>query len=164
MGCCASCNAATVVATEGTTKVVLANGKLREYDQPVTPAFVLSEDDAACFFVCDADEMECEGFVSAVDANRELRLGQLYFVLPRSILSHPLQTRDLAALAVKASAALVGTASRRRRGAVAPLVFPVEEAAARKKLTEEKGRQRQPKPRRGRKGSKFTPELVAIPE
>ncbi|WOL09928.1 hypothetical protein Cni_G18682 [Canna indica] len=55
-----------------------------------TPTFLLSKD-VMRFFVCDADEMELEGFLSAVNTNQELRLGQPYFVLPRSVLGHSLQ-------------------------------------------------------------------------
>ncbi|WOK99608.1 hypothetical protein Cni_G08320 [Canna indica] len=163
MGACASCNAATMIATEGTTKVVFPDGGLREYGRPVTPAWVLGKD-AACYFVCDVDEMEFEEFVSAVGANRELRLGQLYFVLPRSMLSHPLRAEELAALAVKASAALVGSSTGGcGRGAVVPLVFPeeAEAEAVGKKMVEEKKKQQRSTAGRGRK---FAPELTAIPE
>ncbi|RWV84364.1 hypothetical protein GW17_00053921, partial [Ensete ventricosum] len=143
MGACVSSEAAAVVAASGTAKVILPDGGLREYTRPVTAARVLGKD-AARLFVCDADGMEFEGLVSAVSAHEELRPGQLYFVLPRKLLSRPLHAEELAALAVKASAALVG--------AVAPLVFPSGTAG------EEKGR----RTRSG--GGKFAPDLTVIPE
>ncbi|CAL9053417.1 unnamed protein product, partial [Musa banksii] len=121
MGGCNSCYAASVVV-DGTAKVVLPDGGLREYTRPVTAAHALGKD-AACFFVCDADAMEFDAFVSAVGAEEELRPGQLYFVLPRTMLKYPLRAEDVAALALKASNALMGAAGR---GAPGPLVFPLE--------------------------------------
>ncbi|XP_065002208.1 uncharacterized protein LOC135635208 [Musa acuminata AAA Group] len=147
MGACVSSEAAAVVAAaSGTAKVILPDGGLREYTRPVTALRVLGKD-AARFFVCDADGMEFEGLVSTVGAHEELRPGQLYFVLPRKMLSRPLHAEELAALAVKASAALVG--------AVAPLVFPAGTAE------EEKGRRTRTG---GGGGGKFAPDLSVIPE
>lgn len=91
-----------------TAKLVLINGELREFACPVKASHALQKDEE--FFVCDADEMEVGGLVTAVPDNVELRLGQIYFVLPRSMLRQPLQAADLAALAVKASSALVRAA------------------------------------------------------
>ncbi|CAL9090235.1 unnamed protein product, partial [Musa textilis] len=121
MGGCNSCYAAAVVV-DGTAKVVLPDGGLREYARPVTAAHALGKD-AACFFVCDADAMEFDALVPAVSAEEELRPGQLYFVLPRTMLKYPLRAEDVAALALKASDALMGAAGR---GAPGPLVFPLE--------------------------------------
>uniref|UniRef100_A0A804IYP9 Uncharacterized protein n=1 Tax=Musa acuminata subsp. malaccensis TaxID=214687 RepID=A0A804IYP9_MUSAM len=125
MGGCNSCYAAAVVV-DGTAKVVLPDGGLREYTRPVTAAHALGKD-AACFFVCDADAMEFDAFVSAVGAEEELRPGQLYFVLPRTMLKYPLRAEDVAALALKASDALMGAVGR---GAPGPLVFPLEQEDA----------------------------------
>ncbi|THU74964.1 hypothetical protein C4D60_Mb04t38940 [Musa balbisiana] len=141
MGACVSSEAVAVVEASGTAKVILPDGGLREYTRPVTALRVLGKD-AARFFVCDADGMEFEGLVSAVGAHEELRPGQLYFVLPRKMLSRPLHAEELAALAVKASA-------------VAPLVFPAGTAG------EEKGRRTR---RGGGGGGKFAPDLSVIPE
>ncbi|URD94376.1 hypothetical protein MUK42_30886 [Musa troglodytarum] len=175
MGACVSSEAAAVVAASGTAKVILPDGGLREYTRPVAAARVLGKD-AARFFVCDADGMEFEGLVSAVGAQEELRPGQLYFVLPRKMLSRPLHAEELAALAVKASAALdvaalalkasdalMGAAGR---GAPGPLVFPLESEDAtggERPVQEEKGKKR--RARRGDGGSRrFTPDLCVIPE
>ncbi|XP_074592401.1 uncharacterized protein LOC141848239 [Curcuma longa] len=164
MGVCASCNAAAMTEMEGAAKVVLPDGGLLEYAHPATAGTVLGKD-VAGFFVCDADEMEIGGFVSAVNIGEELCLGQLYFVLPRSMLSYPLRAEDLAALAVKASAALVDASGRRGRRAVAPLVFPVLDITYRKRFEKEDREQLQRRsPRDGRRGPKFAPELIAIPE
>ncbi|WOK99609.1 hypothetical protein Cni_G08321 [Canna indica] len=157
MGACTSCEAAAVVGAAATVKVVLPDGELQEYSRPVTAACAL-EKDSRRFFLCDADEMEFDRLVTAVAADEELRPGQLYFVLPRSMLKHPLHADDLAALAVKASAALVG---RCGSGAVAPLVFPAAEVECGDRKGVEKGRRL----RKGSgKGRKFSPDLSAIPE
>ncbi|RWV98890.1 hypothetical protein GW17_00038239 [Ensete ventricosum] len=168
MGGCSSCASAAAATTAvgaaaGTAKVVLPDGGLREYSRPVTAAGALGKD-AACFFVCDADEMEFDAFVSGVGAREELRPGQLYFALPRSMLKRRLQAEDLARLAVKASAALVGAAGQRDRGVVSPpQVFPagVSEAVPVGGRAEKKGRRWC---RGGGGRRKFAPDLSAIPE
>nr|XP_018680774.1 PREDICTED: uncharacterized protein LOC103983300 [Musa acuminata subsp. malaccensis] len=164
MGGCNSCYAAAVVV-DGTAKVVLPDGGLREYTRPVTAAHALGKD-AACFFVCDADAMEFDAFVSAVGAEEELRPGQLYFVLPRTMLKYPLRAEDVAALALKASDALMGAVGR---GAPGPLVFPLEQEDAtggERRVQEEKGKRRIRSGGGGGGGGsrKFTPDLSVIPE
>ncbi|CAL9078049.1 unnamed protein product [Musa hybrid cultivar] len=162
MGGCNSCYAAAVVV-DGTAKVVLPDGGLREYTRPVTAAHALGKD-AACFFVCDADAMEFDAFVSAVGAEEELRPGQLYFVLPRTMLKYPLRAEDVAALALKASDALMGAAGR---GAPGPLVFPLEQEDAtggELRVQDEKGKRRIRRGGGGGGSRKFTPDLSVIPE
>ncbi|CAD5169589.1 uncharacterized protein LOC135672889 [Musa acuminata AAA Group] len=164
MGGCSSCAsaAAVVVGAAGTAKVVLPDGGLREYSRPVTAAGALGKD-AACFFVCDADEMEFDAFVSGVGAKEELRPGQLYFALPRSMLKRRLQAEDLARLAVKASAALVGAAGQCGGGVVSPQVFPAGVSVA----VPIGGREEEKARRCSRGGGglrKFAPDLSAIPE
>ncbi|RWV84362.1 hypothetical protein BHE74_00008046 [Ensete ventricosum] len=187
-----SCYAAAVVV-DGTAKVVLPDGGLREYKRPVTAAHALGKD-AACFFVCDADAMEFDAFVSAVSAEHELRPGKLYFVLPRTMLKYPLRAEDVAALALKASDAFMGAAGR---GAPAPLVFalePEDATGSERRVQEEKGKRVKkssaPRPlvfaleqedatgserrvqdekgkrvkRAGGGSRKFTPDLSVIPE
>uniref|UniRef100_A0ACD5X930 Uncharacterized protein n=1 Tax=Avena sativa TaxID=4498 RepID=A0ACD5X930_AVESA len=177
MGLCVSCDAAADGAA--TARVVLPSGELREYSHPVTAALALEEvsHGEKGWFLCDADAMGFEGSVAAVAGDVELRPGQIYFVLPAEMLRRSLSLEEVAALAVKASAALVkaSTASsaghRRRRGSVAPLVFaPSEEdysddssmtfvaakpAVARKRVVAY---------RAGRSPPRFSPDLTAIPE
>ncbi|XP_010941915.1 uncharacterized protein [Elaeis guineensis] len=168
MGICTSCEAVAVAPT-ATAKVVLPDGELREYDRPVSVAHVLQKDPSC--FVCDADVMEFDGFVSAVGADEELRPGNIYFLLPKTMLKHPLHAEDLAALAVRASAALMKAATagdRIRKGAVvAPLVFdvgPVEAAAIGGGVPAAAEERRQPNKRGRGIGRKFMPDLGAIPE
>lgn len=154
MGGCHSCDAAAAVAPANATTailVVLPNGGLREYPWPVTAGGILGKD-ALRFFVCDADDMEIDASAPEVRAAEEMRQGQLYFVFPRAMLKRPLQAEDLAALAVKASAAL---AQRCGKGdvAAAPSVVPAVEAGGGKR-----------RGGRGRGRSRFVPDLSAIPE
>ena len=171
MGLCVSCDAASDGAT--TARVVLPSGELREYSQPATAALALEEVGQG-WFLCDADAMGFQGSVTAVAGADELRPGQIYFVLPAEMLRRSLTLEEVAALAVKASAALVKASSagcRRRRGSVVPLVFaPSEEdysddsvmtmvaakpAVVRKRVVAYRG---------GKSPPRFSPDLTAIPE
>jgi hypothetical protein len=173
MGLCVSCDAAADGA--GIARVVLPSGELREYSKPTTAAVALEEvgHGKQGWFLCDADAMGIDGSVAAVAGGEELRPGQIYFVLPAEMLRRCLTLEEVAALAVKASAALVKASSaggRRRRGSVVPLVFaPSEEdhsddsmtfvtakpAVVRKGVVAYCG---------GRSPPKFSPDLTAIPE
>jgi len=92
-----------------TAKVILQDGRLQEYSYPVKVSYVLSKDNNNSSFICNADDMEFDDFVSAVKDDEELQPGQLYFVLPLSKLRRPLQAEEMAALAVKANAALLNS-------------------------------------------------------
>ncbi|OAY85918.1 hypothetical protein ACMD2_11606 [Ananas comosus] len=161
MGACASRDSAEAAAT-ATAKVVLPGGGLREYAGPVRAAHVL-RGERTCLFVCDADAMEIEGFVGELGDEEELLPGQIYFLLPRSMLKRPIRADEIAALAVRASEALLAAAAPRsggrgRRRAVAPLVF-----AAAPEDVEKKKRMGGARKGSGR-GRKFEPDLGAIPE
>jgi hypothetical protein len=180
MGLCVSCQAADEGAT--TARVVVPSGELREYSPPATAALVLQQEAAGeGWFLCDADGMGLEGtVVAAVGASEELRPGQIYFVLPIEMQRRRLTGEEIAALAVKASSALVKAAAatapsspcgRLRRCAVAPLVFPHPEedyAAAEEPMSPVAAmsaamEKRRGSPRAGR-ASRFAPDLDAIPE
>ncbi|CAO2830622.1 unnamed protein product [Amaranthus hypochondriacus] len=105
MGICSSCESTAVV----TAKVVLPDGRLEEYSYPVKVSYVLSKDPNV--FICNSDEMDFDGVVSAIRDDDELELGSLYFALPKSKLSRPLQAEEMAALAVKANSALLKSRS-----------------------------------------------------
>jgi hypothetical protein len=63
------------------------------------------------------------GAVAPVRPEEALQPGQLYFVLPAAMRRRPLQAEEMAALAIRASAALAGDHD-------GPLVFPEAAAAA----------------------------------
>uniref|UniRef100_A0ACD5UNW0 Uncharacterized protein n=1 Tax=Avena sativa TaxID=4498 RepID=A0ACD5UNW0_AVESA len=188
MGLCMSSGAATVAAvqadglTASTAMVLLPTGELREYTPPATAGRVLEDSvhTGAGWFLCDADAMGFEGAVSAMGEAEGLRPGQIYFVLPVEARRNGLRREDIAALAVRASAALVkksstgcGSGRRRRAGSVSPLVFapPAEKvdqtsaysyktvpalAAKRRQVARAKSA--------GRMQPRFAPDLSAIPE
>ncbi|CAK9315218.1 unnamed protein product [Citrullus colocynthis] len=157
MGICVSSDSINVA----TAKLILTDGTLVEFSYPVKVSYVLQKHPAR--FICNSDEMDFDDVVYAVDDDDELQLGQLYFALPLDRLNQPLQAEEMAALAVKASAALMKAGGGgpekcgSRRTAISPVAFSDEEF---RKV-----------PRRGLKkgmGSgrsrKFTAKLSAIPE
>ncbi|CAN6281218.1 unnamed protein product [Urochloa humidicola] len=185
MGICLSCDAADEGAAAA--RVVFPSGELREYAPPATAAMALEEAGGqGSWFLCDADGMVFEGPVSvaAVAPGEELQPGQIYFVLPAEMQRRRLTRDEVAALAVKASSALVKAAAeaaaampsspcrRRCRCAVAPLVFPVPEddyaaaepvspvSAAKTVAAAQKRRVSC----RGGRPTRFSPDLTAIPE
>ena len=181
MGICMSCDAADEGAAAA--RVVLPSGELREYAPPATAAMALEEAGGqGSWFLCDADGMVLEGpvAVAAVAPGEELQPGQIYFVLPAEMQRRRLTGDEVAALAVKASSALVKAAAaaaaaqpsapcrRLRRGAVAPLVFPVpeEEYAAADPVSPvaAKPAQKRRVACRGGRATRFSPDLTAIPE
>ncbi|XP_074573659.1 uncharacterized protein LOC141830078 [Curcuma longa] len=151
MGGCHSCDAAAPANATTAIVVVLPDGGLREYQRPVTAGGVLGKDGVR-FFVCDADNMEIEASAPEVRAAEELRQGQLYFVLPRAMLRRPLQAEDLAALAVKASAALERRSGKGEEAAAPPVLPAVETGGGKRRGG------------RGRGRSRFVPDLSAVPE
>ncbi|XP_066386099.1 uncharacterized protein [Miscanthus floridulus] len=184
MGICVSCDAADEGAA--TARVVLPSGDLREYAPPATAAMALqAAGGEGSWFLCDADGIAFEGgpgAVAVVDPGEELQAGQIYFVLPAEMQRRRLTRDEVAALAVRASTALVKAAAaaqpsspcrRRRRGAVAPLVFPVPEeeyAAADAVCSPVAAKpavvaaQKRRVAYRGGRASRFSPDLTSIPE
>ncbi|CAN1190973.1 hypothetical protein LINPERPRIM_LOCUS39818 [Linum perenne] len=114
MGNCRS-SQSTRVASSSTAKLILPDGKLQEFAYSVKASYVLQRNPAT-HFICNADEMEFDDVVSAVHEEDELQPGQLYFALPVSWLNHPLQPEEMAALAVKASSALMNSALTKHGG------------------------------------------------
>ncbi|CAN6237410.1 unnamed protein product [Urochloa humidicola] len=113
-------------------RVIAADGSLKELppasSSPTRVSDVLGHHkpsgggDAAAppFFVCNSDALYFNEHPPALAPGDLLRPGQIYFVLPAAMLEKPLSTADMAALAVRASAALAssgGKPRRRRRAA-----------------------------------------------
>ncbi|KAL1556994.1 hypothetical protein AAHA92_12539 [Salvia divinorum] len=151
MGICSSCESTSVA----TAKLILYDGGLQEYPYPVKVSHILQKNPS--FFICSSDEMDFDDVVSAVSDDDELQPGQIYFALPLSQLSHRLQAKEMAALAVKASSALTKSGGQKCCCRRSILVFPgendprqsVKAAAAR---------------RSGGRRGKVTAMLSAIPE
>ncbi|KAM0929695.1 hypothetical protein ACQ4PT_001697 [Festuca glaucescens] len=170
MGACNSCEATAVAAVtrdaavgEATAaRVVLADGELQRFPGGTRASHALKAADAAAAaggaggacFLCSADGLELGGAVAAVAPDEELQPGQLYFVLPASMRRRLLRAEEMAALAIRASAALAGDHD-------GPLVFPDSAAAA--GATARKGSRRRSR-RTPSLGRDFVPDLGAIAE
>jgi hypothetical protein len=173
MGLCMSSGAAAVAAVQAdglaasTAMVLLPTGELREYTPPATAARVLQDSVEAGrgWFLCDADAMGFEGAVSAVGAGEELRPGQIYFVLPAEARRSGLRREDIAALAVRASAALART-SRTSQLVFEPPAEKVDPTAAYKTVPALAAKRRQVARAKsaGRMQPRFAPDLSAISE
>ncbi|RLN09242.1 uncharacterized protein C2845_PM11G00180 [Panicum miliaceum] len=117
-------------------RVIAADGSLKEIPAPF-PLAAVSDVlglDGDSSFVCNADALYFNEHPPALAPGDLLRPGQMYFVLPADLLGRPLSTDDMAALAVRASAALASSSGKRqqRRGGEskkAVRVMPVQECA-----------------------------------
>ncbi|XP_008457802.2 uncharacterized protein LOC103497404 [Cucumis melo] len=158
MGICVSSDSTNVA----TAKLILIDGTLVEYSYPVKVSYVLQKHPSS--FICNSDDMDFDDVVYAVDEDDELQLGQLYFALPLERLNQRMQAEEMAALAVKASSALMkggGGGGMEKCGSRGTAVIPVGNCE------EEEGFRKEP--RKGglkKKGGsrKFRAKLSAIPE
>lgn len=126
MGICSSYESTQVA----TAKLILQDGRMMEFTSPVRAGYVLQKNPMC--FICNADDMDFDDVVSAISADEELQLGQLYFALPLSSLHQSFKPEEMAALAVKASSALMRSGGscgrdkcRCRRKCVSPVNFSV---------------------------------------
>ncbi|XP_059075358.1 uncharacterized protein LOC131047727, partial [Cryptomeria japonica] len=108
--------------TRPTAKLILDDGALREYEHPVKVAQVLNEKGREAFFICLSDSINFNDCLAPLPAYHELQLDRLYFLLPLTKLKYPLLPSEMAAMVVKAAAALQSKQnkhrnSRKRRGA-----------------------------------------------
>jgi hypothetical protein len=112
---------------------------------------------SGAWFLCSADGLELGRAVAAVAGDEELQPEQLYFVLPAAMQRWALQAELMAALAIRASAALADDHD-------GPLVFP-DSAADGGSTTRGgvKGSRRRSR-RTASLGRDFMPDLGAIAE
>ncbi|XP_062221250.1 uncharacterized protein LOC133920670 [Phragmites australis] len=118
-------------ALPASARVIAADGTLKEL--PASPLVVVSDvlglsTDAASssFFICNSNALYFNEHPPALPHGELLRPGRIYFVLPAAMLGRPLSSAEMAALAVRASAALASTQRPRRcRGKKKVLVMPV---------------------------------------
>ncbi|KAJ3670112.1 hypothetical protein LUZ60_010436 [Juncus effusus] len=139
MGLCIS----TKAASPETVKMILPDGDLKEFSWSIRPSYILGKDEESSF-VCDSDSMEIGSVIKKVGGEKELRLGQIYFVLPNSMLNRPLKAEEMAKLVVRASNALakINGGKKGRKGVVVPLTFSMveeEEMETEKKIVGKKG-------------------------
>ncbi|ONK70200.1 uncharacterized protein A4U43_C05F31300 [Asparagus officinalis] len=151
MGCCFSFSTSKAAASPPTTAIVIAtDGSLTEHSVPVTASKALGIDHLTRF-LCNSDSLSFENSVPPLNPHDLLEEDQIYFALPKSKLGCPLTGEDMAALAVKASAAMALASRRsgrkRREIRVSPAPVANEATAARM------ARQRSVKEKIGRRRS-----------
>jgi hypothetical protein len=107
-------------ASPAPARVIAADGSLKELPAASSPRVsdVLGHtgDAAQSLFVCNSDALYFNEHPPALAPGDLLRPGQIYFVLPAAMLEKPLSTGAMAALAVRASAALASSTKRRGHG------------------------------------------------
>jgi hypothetical protein len=171
MGACNSCEATAVAAGTGdaavgeatAARVVLADGQLQRFPGGTRATHALKAAAAAASpcgagacFLCSADGLDLGGAVAAVALDEELQPGQLYFVLPAAMRRRLLQAEEMAALAIRASAALAGDHD-------GPLVFPDSATGVGAARSAVKGSRRRSR-RTPSLGRDFVTDLGAIAE
>ncbi|KQJ93798.1 uncharacterized protein LOC100826767 [Brachypodium distachyon] len=121
-------------ASPAPVRIIAADGSLKELPagHRVSVSDVLgSGDTASSFFLCSSNALYFDQSPPALASGELLQPGQIYFVLPAAALGRPLSSADMAALAVRASAALAAKRPQRRHGGKKKLlkvrVVPVHE-------------------------------------
>ncbi|CAL5087607.1 unnamed protein product [Urochloa decumbens] len=104
-------------APAATARVVNMDGSMAQFAAPAAALEALLRASPS-HFICSADELSFDAPPRALAAGEALRPGQLYFVLPVSVLRRPLSGDDMAALAVRAATALAAEAGLAAAGAV----------------------------------------------
>jgi hypothetical protein len=101
-------------SSQPTVRVITPDGSLREFTTSVSASDPLV-DTGETHFLCNSDNLYFDSEITAVGPTELLQPGQLYFMLPISMLGNVLSGIDMAALAVKASSALAQSNSNSRR-------------------------------------------------
>ncbi|KAL5557199.1 hypothetical protein UlMin_039435 [Ulmus minor] len=161
MGICSSTSSIHVA----TAKLILQDGSLQEFSYPIKVSYVLQKNPSC--FICNADEMDFDDVVSAINDDEELLPGQLYFALPLKRLNYKLLPEEMAALAVKANAALMKSGGEKcgyHRNSVSPIGYSGEGVKSRRKDGAGGGGGGLRRGRRNGGRGKFTAMLGAIPE
>lgn len=71
---------------------------------PVKAGHILSQNPNC--FLCSSESMKIDSIVPQISSDRELELGEIYFLIPLAKSHLPLSLTDLCALAAKANVAL----------------------------------------------------------
>ncbi|GJS95032.1 nucleotide-binding alpha-beta plait domain-containing protein [Tanacetum coccineum] len=105
MGACMSSAGDSIQKSTHYAFVISTDGELRQYPTPIFVSEVLQYEKPS-FFVCNSDNLYQDQDIPSLDSEDELDAGQIYFILPKSMLALRLSASDMASLAVKASLAL----------------------------------------------------------
>ena len=105
MGACMSSAGDSIHKSTNVAFVISTKGELRQYPTPIFVSEVLQFEKPS-FFVCNSDNLYQDQDIPCLDSEDELDAGQIYFILPKTMLARRLSASDMASLAVKASLAL----------------------------------------------------------
>ncbi|KAK1393442.1 Poly polymerase [Heracleum sosnowskyi] len=132
------------LSSTSSANLITLNGQLRQFPIPLTVSQLLLQIDSESeseskskseYFICNSDALYYDEHIQAMELTEELQSGQIYFTLPNSKLHYPLSASDMAALAVKASAAISSINSNRKssKSQITPIDLsiqsPISEAA-----------------------------------
>lgn len=113
MGSCISYHSnREVIDFQPMAQVITIDGSLIEYSVPTNVSQVLDKEYSTSF-LCNSDELYFDERIPELGYHELVELGQIYFMLPRSMLDQPVTSDDMAALAVKACQAFVGALEKR---------------------------------------------------
>lgn len=87
-----------------TANIIYMDGKLQRFRQSIKASQVLSQNPGC--FLCSSESMYVDSYLQHVSEDEDLKLGQIYFLMPLSKSQAPLTLQELCSLAIKASSAL----------------------------------------------------------
>ncbi|CAI8611112.1 unnamed protein product [Vicia faba] len=100
MGACYSCNTSSIL--KNIIRVVHLNGFVEDFDQPISASQVIGNPPK--HFVCTSIQLLSSSYKPLKGDNSQLQPGQLYFMLPYSVLQADVSPVDLACLAKRLTA------------------------------------------------------------
>ncbi|XP_045814595.1 uncharacterized protein LOC123908107 [Trifolium pratense] len=100
MGGCYSCNNSSIL--KNNIRVIHLNGFVEEFDQPISANQVIGN--PPTHFVCTSIQLLSSSSIPLLKGDSQLQPGQLYFMLPYSILQDGFSPLDLASLAKRLTA------------------------------------------------------------
>ncbi|KAM3304370.1 hypothetical protein P3S67_011236 [Capsicum chacoense] len=145
MGSCLSSSSSAIIdqKQKQLAYVISISGELRQYSVPINVSQVLQSENIdmpSTSFICNSDRLYFDDFIPSLDSQYQLLPGQIYFVLPSSKLQYRLSASDMAALVLKASAALeelnknvkhpskFRKNSKKSNSRISPMLLQVEDA------------------------------------
>ncbi|KAF8012457.1 hypothetical protein BT93_I0580 [Corymbia citriodora subsp. variegata] len=91
-------------SSAATVKIIQADGKLREYKEPLQARLITSQNPS--FFLCSSESLSIDSCPPQVAEEEVLQAGQIYFLLPLACAHKPLKLHDLCDLAIRASSVI----------------------------------------------------------
>uniref|UniRef100_A0A7N0TNU9 Uncharacterized protein n=1 Tax=Kalanchoe fedtschenkoi TaxID=63787 RepID=A0A7N0TNU9_KALFE len=145
MGCCLSCSEPLSPCQQPlrpqSAMIIAVNGELKDCPTPINVAQLLNmvqpqiqtvadheelkSSASSCtsfgYVLCNSDSLCYDEHIPAMKADEDLQPNQIYFLIPASRLQHRLSAADMAAMAVKASAALQKRDGKHKRAHITPV-------------------------------------------